>query len=80
MGVDHSVQHFCSLVDAVLYMARLISQHFLVDDAENPQLCYYPRLYKSPIVFAETKKRLRMVNPICTFSEANKKLRGKPAP
>ena len=35
MGVEHSVQHLCSLVYAVLYMARVISLHTLLDDAES---------------------------------------------
>ena len=36
MGVKLSAQHLCSLVHAVLHVARVISQHTLLDDAESP--------------------------------------------
>ena len=36
MSVKHSTQHHSCLVHAVLYMARVISQHTLLDDAESP--------------------------------------------
>ena len=36
MGVEHSAQHLCSLVHAVFHMARVVSQHTLLNDAESP--------------------------------------------
>ena len=36
MGVKHSAQHLCSLAYTVFNMARVVSQHTLLDDAESP--------------------------------------------
>ena len=36
MGVEHSTLHLWGLVYTVLYMARVISQHTLLDEAESP--------------------------------------------
>ena len=33
---EHSAQHLCGLIYAVLYVARVISQHTLLDNAESP--------------------------------------------
>ena len=36
MGVEHSAQHLCGLVHAVLHVAMGISQHTLLDNAKSP--------------------------------------------
>ena len=41
MGVENSAQHLSGLIHTICYVARVISQHTLLDDAESPRQFFH---------------------------------------
>ena len=41
MGVEHSAQHLSGLIHTMCYVARVVSQHTLLDDAESPRQFFH---------------------------------------
>ena len=61
MGVEHSAQHLCSFAYAVLYMARVISQHTLLNVSKSPGqffdfLAFLPQELKDVLPFLSTSR------------------------
>ena len=63
MGVEHSAQHLSSLIHRISTMARVVSQHTLLDVAESPGLVENGCTLGLKSYPSSLKRKLRLTGP-----------------